>query len=78
MGREAVSGDREQQRRDGKFGGDALYSPYSVLFARSSASSSVLNVLTITTGPKISSVARIEASPTSLMMVGSMKWPYQA
>lgn len=47
--------------------------PYSVLFARLITSSSVLNVLTSRTGPKISSLKISASSFTFLKIVGSTK-----
>lgn len=48
------------------------YNPYSVLFALAKTSSSILNELTTTTGPKTSSVAMSALSGTFLKMVGSI------
>lgn len=49
---------------------------YWVSFANSMASSSELNVLTLRTGPKTSSLQICIVVVTSLMMVGSMKYPF--
>lgn len=54
----------------------ALANPYWELFANCTASSSVLNVLTHRTGPKISSFQMAMFSETSVKIVGSMKYPF--
>ena len=44
--------------------------PYRVLLASSTASSGVLNVISTTTGPKISTCAMVAAGDTSVKRVG--------
>jgi hypothetical protein len=72
--------ERRNQEKEKKkaWKGDLQKSPNSVPFASASTSVSCLKVLTITTGPNISSLYASDFRGTFNSMVGSIKEPFAA